>query len=155
MTPSQIGAITSGLLNGSEYNPLFKSGWGCYDIHNPQNVSVDTNPNDWTDPGPSWIINLYDPVNGNSTAANTANNAQILAEGMPALSKPVGANFCQNNNLSGKQFNMPSQFADPLNWPGVRGAANRIPNWLHSDMDQVAYPFVHGLYDKLVFISNQ
>ena len=30
-----------------------------------------------------------------------------------------------------------------------------IPNWHHSDMDQVAYPYLYKFYNQLVSISNQ
>jgi hypothetical protein len=82
-----------------------------------------------------------------------AKNTQLLAQAIPALSLPVGANPCQNNALSGKQFNMPAQFADKARWP--RSVPNNVPEWRHSDISKVAYPFIYQLFDQIISISNQ
>jgi hypothetical protein len=104
--------------------------------------------------GPSWIMGLYTTSGGDTIAADPAKRAQLLAEAIPALSLPVGANPCQNNALLGKQFNMPEQFVAPAHWPRPVGIGE-LPKWWHSDMDQVAYPYLYMFYNKLVSISNQ
>jgi hypothetical protein len=152
-TPSDIGTVTQDLLDGSQYNPLFKNGWGTFNGNNPSEIYVNVDASQFT--GPSWILGLYQPNQGSIVAADQVKNAQLLAEMIPALSKPVGANPCGNNALSGKQFNMATEFADEDHWPTVRGANNHVPKWWHSDMGQVAYPYLYKLYNRLVSISNQ
>ena len=100
-------------------------------------------------------MGLYDPVGGNTIAADSVKRNQLLAEAIPALSKPVGANLCQNGILSDKQFNMPNEFADEDHWPNARGANNNVPKWWHSDFGQVAYPYTYRFYNALSSISNQ
>jgi hypothetical protein len=50
---------------------------------------------------------------------------------------------------------MATQFADSAHWPRDKQEGTRIPFWYHSDMDQIAYPFIYKLYNQLVSISNQ
>jgi hypothetical protein len=150
-TPSEIGALTMDLLNSSKYSPLFKTGWGTYDHERPW-IEV---RNSLIHEGPDWIFNLYGVESGKAIAADPVKRNQLLAEAIPALSKPVGANPCGNNALSGKQVNMATQFADSAHWPRDKQEGTRIPFWCHSDMDQIAYPFIYKLYNQLVSISNQ
>jgi hypothetical protein len=151
-TPAEIGTVTTNLLAGSRYNPLFKSGWGAFNADNAGEIYVNTDTTYFT--GPSWILGLYDPVGGNTIASNTDERNQLLAEAIPALSLPVGANKC-SSILDSKQFNMAAQFADAAHWPSPRGATSGIPNWWHSDMDQVAYLYLYKFYNQIVSISNQ
>jgi hypothetical protein len=77
----------------------------------------------------------------------------LLAEAIPALSKPVGAN--NTSALDDRNFNMPEQFVDSGYWPRPPKVGVDTPVWRHSDMDQVAYPFLYRFYNKLVSVSNQ
>jgi hypothetical protein len=151
-TPSEIGTVDDTLLAQTRWTPLFKTGWGRWDGSNPTNVVRDTSPSYYT--GPSWIFNLYDrDTTGSTLAAAPANNAQILAQAIPALSLPVGANKC-TQILSARQFNMPALFADQTRWP--RGNPdNAPPTWKHSDINSVAYPFLYKLFNQIVSISQQ
>jgi uncharacterized Zn-binding protein involved in type VI secretion len=148
-TPAQIGTVTQDLLDGSRYNPLFKSGWGNYYFDDPAEIDVDTDSSHFT--GPSWIMGLYTTSGGNTIAADPAKRAQLLAEAIPALSLPVGAHNV--TQLGDNNFNMPVQFTDGTHWP--RNIPNGVPEWRHSDMGQVAYPYLHTFYGQLVSISNQ
>jgi len=151
-TPAEIAPITMDLLNSSKYSPLFKTGWGTYDHEHPGNVVINTLVHE----GPDWIFDLYGATSGNTIAADPVKRNQLLAEAIPALSKPVGANPCQNNAILGKQFNMPTQFVpNPDNWPHGKQEGTGIALWHHSDMDQIAYPYLYKLYKQLVSISNQ
>jgi hypothetical protein len=150
-TPDEIGSVSADLLSQTRWTPLFKTGWGKWDGSNPTKIVVDTSPSYYT--GPSWIFDLYArDTTGSDVAANSANRAQLLAEAIPALSLPVGANLC-TKILAAKQFNMPAQFANIINWPRSV-EKNGVPDWHHSDMDQVAYPFIYSFYNRLVLITN-
>lgn len=52
-TPADIGTPTQELLDGSEYNPLFKNGWGTFNGDNPSEIYVNGDASLFT--GPSWI----------------------------------------------------------------------------------------------------
>jgi hypothetical protein len=147
MTPSEIGTVTTALLDGSRFSPLFKTGWGSYDLEYPEAVVVNTASHT----GPEWILNLYGPMTGNTVAADWDKRNQLLAEMIPALSLPVGANETTGLRI-GRNHNMPVLYADKVHWP--RDKTDQIPNWHHSDMRDVAYPFVNTLYDQLVSLSN-
>jgi hypothetical protein len=150
-TPAEIGVVTQDLLDGSKFNPLFNSGWGAYNANNPSERNVNTDATYFT--GPIWILGLYDPVGGNTIAADPAKAAQLLAEATPALSLPVGAN--RTSRLEEKNFNMPTQFANSAHWPRDKQQGTDIPFWYHSDMGQIAYPYIYKLYNQLVSITNQ
>ena len=153
-TAGEIGMVDDTLLTQTQWTPLFKTGWGIWVQGVPTEVVVDASPDYYT--GPPWIFNLYARnLTGGDIAADPVKRNQLLAEAIPALSLPVGANQCENI-LSGRQFNMPAQFADGTRWPSDRGVTDeQIPKWHHSDMDQVAYPYLYKLYNQLVSISNQ
>jgi len=150
-TPDEIGTPSSDVLNGSRWNPLFKTGWGAYNLNEPGEVVVNTDSSLFT--GPSWILQLFDPILGSAVASNMLQRDQLLAEAIPALSLPVGAHQCFNIP-SNKQFDMAQVFANQNNWPRSVNDSG-IPNWHHSDMDQIAYPYLYPLYNQLVSISNQ
>jgi hypothetical protein len=55
-----------------------------------------------------------------------------------------------------KNFNMPDVFTDKAHWPSARGIdlPSSMPNWLHSDMNDVAYLYVHKLFDQIITVSQ-
>ncbi len=152
MTPAEIGTVTQDMLDGSRFNPLFNNGWGAFNKANASEIYVNNDTTYFT--GPSWIAGLYTTSGGNTIASDPAKHAQLLAEAIPALSLPVGAHFCSQIS-SAKQFDMPSQFVDATHWPRSVDPTSGTPDWHHSDMDQIAYPYLYKFYNKLVSISNQ
>lgn len=146
-TPDQIGSITAQILDDTKIQPLFKTGWGRYFYGNPAEEVRDTDPDNYT--GPSWVYDLYG-VNTGSTIAQQ-NRIQLLAEAIPALSLPVGAN--NSPILQQRNFNLPELFTD--NWPRGDLQGTQIPEWKHSDMRDVAYLYQSRFYDKLVELANQ
>ncbi len=143
-----FGTINNDVL---QRHPFFEPGWGVVGL---EERLVNQDAANFC--GPDWIMGLYTTPGGNTIAADRAKRSQLLAEAIPALSLPVGANPCQNNALLGKQFDMATQFADSAHWDSIHGkTVTGTPKWWHSDMDQAAYPFIYGLYNQLVSISNQ
>ncbi len=61
-------------------------------------------------------------------------------------------------NPGDRNFNMPAKYvSDPTVWPNLvvsSGPNAGLPNWYHSNMREVAYPFLWRFYDELVTISN-
>jgi hypothetical protein len=95
--------------------------------------------------GPTWIIDLTDPSKGSDIAASHSNT--LLTEMFPATTLPIGSTFQpslgQENN-----FDMQTEFKE--SWPAER----QNEDWRHSDLKQVAYPFVFRLFDRLVELGK-
>jgi len=74
---------------------------------------------------------------------------QTLAEAIPALSFAVGRNpvskFGQNNS---------DMVLLEDGWPQSRTNSISGKRWFHSDSKDVAYPFTHNLWQKLVTLGN-
>ena len=80
---------------------------------------------------------------------------ELLAEAIPALSLPVGANPVDrfdyssvggiNKNIDLKTFK--------TGWPSAR-SSTEDQKWHHSDFDYVAYPFTHSLFAEIVEDTN-
>jgi hypothetical protein len=89
---------------------------------------------------------LYEPGDTGSTYAfNNMNH--LLAEAMPALTLPIGANIVEIFTGNNTNYNMQEQFKnDKKDWPQSRGLDK---NWHHSDVIEVAYPYVYSLFDTL------
>ncbi len=97
-TSTEVANVTYSSGNIAR-SPLFMTGWGSYSNGNVRLVDPSTTT------GPGWIENLYSDSLGNSTATNHRN--QILAEAIPALSLPVGANSASKFNTYGtRNFNI-------------------------------------------------
>jgi hypothetical protein len=147
-TPDQIGLVSTAILSGSRFNPLFKTGWGRYDGAQPERELIDTNPtfND----GPTWILDLYGTTSGNIVAANSGNRAQLLAEAIPSLTWCMGSR--EVTRFEDRNFNIPS-LVNQINWP--RGKPDgTTPEWRHSDMREVAYLYQYDFFDKIVELSK-
>ena len=89
---------------------------------------------------------------GNAEAAKPAVRAQALAEGIPALSFAVGRNAISAAIIP-NNYDMTTQLED--GWPASRAnVQNQAPTaWLHGDAKDVAYPFTHRLWQKIVNIG--
>jgi predicted 3-demethylubiquinone-9 3-methyltransferase (glyoxalase superfamily) len=65
------------------------------------------------------------------------------------------------NDFGTRNFNMPEAFVANISgnylWPISLNidTASGLPNWHHSNMREVAYPYLYLLYDQFVGISNQ
>ena len=147
---SQLAVPASAVLRRT---PVFDPGWG-----NPQAGGtrlVDTS----ILRGPGWIRQLYDTTTdtttGSTTAAAFEHRSRLLAEAIPALSLPMGAN--RTTAIEDQNHNEPAEFVDVAHWPSARGsdASTGTPIWHHSDMREVAYIYLYKFYDKLVSITNQ
>ncbi len=68
---------------------------------------------------------------------------QLLAEMVPAVSKPAGlVALPQLNGPPLRNFDMQNTMKNENAWPRGDGL------WRHSDFREVAYPYVHKLYDE-------
>jgi hypothetical protein len=143
------GSWLAGLVANDEagwgFNSLGLNGYSQYTIEQADNIpdsQLRTNSFfGWFDDA-----NLYTP-DGGSDAANYNLRAQILSDGIPALSNAAGANdlgavITSHNMNDDKGLNI-----DGL-WP--------IPDdcWHHSDIIYVSYSFNHAVFNQIVNDGN-
>ncbi len=84
-------------------------------------------------------------ANGSSVAQDWRLRTQILAEGIPALSRAVGRNNLdiltdRNADMNGMKNG----------WPPQRLNSDLLDRWLHSDIKDVAYPFTYQVFDDVI-----
>jgi hypothetical protein len=84
------------------------------------------------------------------------NRNRILADAIPALTLPVGANPVPILESLGHDFDMQANFESdwPLGRPARVAGAVAAGEWHHSDFRQVAYPFTYKLYSEFVNDGN-
>jgi hypothetical protein len=100
--------------------------------------------------GPNWLPALFDNTTGSATAAIPAQQTQLLAEAIPALTWCMGSHAV--GRFEDRNFNLPS-LVDQANWP--RGKPNGVtPEWRHSDMREIAYLYQYRVFDQIVALSK-
>jgi hypothetical protein len=91
------------------------------------------------------IAQLYGP-NGSAEARRWQVRAQLLGDGIPALSFATGAN--KTTGLGRGESDMMSLESG---WPQERlKDRTTLNHWLHSDVKNVAFPFVHNLFEDII-----
>jgi hypothetical protein len=80
---------------------------------------------------------------------------RILADAIPALTLPAGANIVTNLDVrAGEQRNFDMQATFENGWPSGRPArqagATAPGEWHHSDVKVISYQYIHGLFDTMV-----
>ena len=85
-------------------------------------------------------------TNAISPAAVAPIRSRILADGIPAISFAAGANALGGDAIIG---NIDYATCKSGEWPRARG------RWLHSDIKNVAFRFVHEFFEKLVNEESQ
>jgi pimeloyl-ACP methyl ester carboxylesterase len=86
-----------------------------------------------------------------------ANRNRILADAIPALTLPIGANPVPAFDPIHRNFDMQTTYEN--GWPSGRrklevGNTPAFGEWHHGDFRQVAYTFNYGLYDAFVNFGN-
>jgi hypothetical protein len=99
---------------------------------------------------------VMDASAGSAEAAKFDVRADILAGGIPALSHATGANSVgvfHPPNSPDRNIDMMQTLE--TGWPQVRlNDSSLNTRWLHSDFEEVAYPFVHKLYEQIINLEN-
>jgi len=90
----------------------------------------------------------------NAQAAIPTTQHKLLAEAIPALSFAVATNPVDVfDNFSGnRNYNVNTQFQN--GWPQERLSGVSGNNWLHSDLKNIPYVYIHEYYDKFVEIGG-
>jgi hypothetical protein len=94
---------------------------------------------------PTWVADLTDPEKGSETAGNHLNT--LLTEMFPAITAATGANKLVR---IGESKNMDMQTEFKSGWPAERPDSD----WRHSDIKEVAYPYIHLAFDQIVTLGN-
>jgi hypothetical protein len=87
-----------------------------------------------------------------------ANRNRILADAIPALTLPVGANPVSKitpPNADDRNFNMQDSYENgfPTDRPKI-SQDSPIREWHHNDIKDVAYPYNYKFFEKLVNLGN-
>jgi hypothetical protein len=91
-------------------------------------------------------------TNSAGSAYATANRNRILADAIPAMTLPIGANDVPALDDDGRNFNMQQLYEN--GWPADRMSTSETNNWHHSDFKEVAYTFTYQLYTNFVYYGN-
>ena len=95
----------------------------------------------------------YAPMLDRSASQNEVFMA--LAKCVPAVSSPVGGKAVfddddKNINMNDSSGGVPR----PNGWGRTSGDNDDAPPWKHSDMKDMAYFYVHKLYEQLITKGN-
>jgi hypothetical protein len=91
-------------------------------------------------------------TNSGGSAYATTNRNRILADAIPAMTLPIGANKVVALDAKGRNFNMQALYEN--GWPLDRLAGNETNNWHHGDFKDVAYTFIYPLYTNFVYFAK-
>lgn len=92
-----------------------------------------------------WVSDLTDNTKGSDVAQQHLNT--LLSEMFPASTLPTGS---QKLSRLGAAANIDMQTSLKTGWPADRG----ILDWKHSDIREVAYPFVHRAFEAMVQLGD-
>jgi hypothetical protein len=142
-TPDELGVLSDALLRR---HPLFEPGWGI------EGSILRINP-----PYPGTVSGAPEPMHElygtTGSLFASEHRAQLLAEMIPAISLPVGANYTRE--LNDNNYDMPLSFIENGRWPRDIDDNTGVAYWRHSDIKNVAYVYVKKLFRELTEISNQ
>jgi hypothetical protein len=91
-------------------------------------------------------------TNSGGSVYATNNRNRILADAIPAMTLPIGANDVPALDDEDRNFNMQQLYEN--GWPADRMSTSETNNWHHSDFRQVAYTFTYQLYTNFVYFGN-
>jgi hypothetical protein len=91
-------------------------------------------------------------TNSGASAYATNNRNRILADAIPAMTLPIGANDVPALDGDDRNFNMQELYEN--GWPADRMSTSETNNWHHSDFKQVAYTFTYELYTNFIYYGN-
>ena len=96
--------------------------------------------------------NLFEPALGSAMASLPKVQYDVLARGIPAQSYSIAANphpaFRANYNMSGMFRNSTSD------WPEEGHSGFSEDKWLHNDFKNVAFNYLHKMYQKMVDLGE-
>lgn len=147
-----LGSTHGGWGFNPDYDNIFGTHLDAADAANLSNVQLQTNA--FFNIAPAASDYAYDDALEltNGSAYATANRNRLLAEAIPSLTLPVGANPIPVLNVFQQNFDMQTLYQN--NWPLGRMIESETNNWHHSDVRVIAYTFTYKLFDEFVGIGN-
>jgi hypothetical protein len=85
-------------------------------------------------------------LDGNASLKDSAVFHQLLADAIPSLSHPVGSNPVENNTFGGNE-DLHSKKTGTFQMEGWPREQNE---WRHSDIKNIAYPYLYEAFENLV-----
>ena len=156
MTPSDAIAASPFFLNSDlQAEPFFKPG-GFFTKVGTWRYDQTAKKNTWSS---EPLRQLYKPATGSAFAS--AHRDTLLARMIPAMSPAAGRipvpvltpvnSPTRNFDMNGTVIRPDRDAEGNPRWPGVRGRDFR---WWHSDLREIAYPYVRGLYKQITTAGN-
>ena len=152
------GRLPIGLLLGSNYGGWgFNSDWDVFDRnimefrHMPAPNANGITPSSLLKEKPFFNKgtqdgSLFTDITIGANSIDYTRRARLLAEAFPAMTLPTGGNeTVVTSALNISNTNMESEFQRVGLWPRERDSNK----WLHSDIREVAYPYIYNLFDEL------
>lgn len=149
MTPAEATAASPFFLDSDlQAEPFFKPGGFFTKVGTWQYDPV-ANKNTWS----NERLRLLYGVTGSAFAA--VHRDTLLARMIPAMSPPAGRIPVPAIGTPSADFNfdMSSSVIRGAGEPWPVPSVRRDRNWRHSDLRVMAYPYVRGLYKKLVEVG--
>jgi len=99
---------------------------------------------------------LYQPIASTVALQNNQHAWDLLASGIPAMSFAAAANPVNRlNDFGDRNFNMEDLRGNNQLWPSERTASTDLnTRWLHSDIRNVALPYVYHSLDLMLEIGE-
>jgi hypothetical protein len=96
-------------------------------------------------------FDLLSPTLGSAKAGELKVQRDLLAAGIPARSYAIAANAVPG--LAGN-YNMDQFRTSSSSWPTENHGGDSAGQWLHSDFKNVALPYLHSMYTKMIEIGG-
>lgn len=162
------GKLPTGWMLGSNYG-----GWGInQDVYNewivdtaghvvnvalrPENANQLTADEIKTKPffkltGDDLTLLQAYPIGSNYAKAN---HDRLISEAIPALSFAAGRNEVVKFNTTEEARNFDMNLRYKNDWPLSRSVDSESKKWKHSDLIEIAYPYVYGLFANLTRLGE-
>ncbi len=148
LSPDEATALSALLSNADlQAEPFFRPG-GFWNKVGTWKYDPTTKTNSWSS---ERLNRLYDPATGSTFASDHRDT--LLARMIPAMSPPAGripVRALDSPVEGGRNFDMSSVAIRGLSEPWLSPPVRTDKKWRHSDLREVAYPYVRGLYDRIV-----
>lgn len=101
---------------------------------------------------------LYQPITNPVLSLSNQHQWDLLASGIPAMSFAAAANpmgvLINANTGENRNFNMETLRGTTPAWPTERRDSSRQKNWLHSDIRDIALPYVYQILDTMLVLGD-
>ncbi len=149
LSPDEATALSALLSNADlQAEPFFRPG-GFWNKVGTWKYDPVAKTNSWSN---ERLNRLYDPATGSTFASDHRDT--LLARMIPAMSPPAGRipvpKLKPVTSTQEHNFDMSSVTIRGSTEPWLSPPIRNDKKWRHSDLREVAYPYVRGLYSQIV-----